>query len=247
MGPVAGKAWPKPGGAEFARVASERTGGGDRGGAYVPQAKAEGAGGGAESRGQMTRRRSRYFLDPPAGAAAAPCAGAGNLRPPPCPTRPASKVTAPRGQGLPGGGGPERWRRRRRWSRSGCDGPDRVPRRPYPAAATFTGGSACRRAEWGTGADPPPPDPGSRSRKTPGRPSRAPLLGTPPRKEIVPALRSFEKQTNPAALGCLPNSPDFYLRTGACFPPGEILRRKCFSIFGCSSGQHGKPGLCGCT
>lgn len=114
VGPATGKAWPKPGGAEFARVASERTGGGDRGGAYVPQAKAAGAGGGAESRGQMTRRRSRYFLDPPAGAAAAPCAGAGNLRPPPCPTRPASKVTAPRGQGLPGGGGPERWRRRRR-------------------------------------------------------------------------------------------------------------------------------------
>lgn len=54
----------------------------------------------------MTRRRSRYFLDPPAGAAAAPCAGAGNLRPSPCPTRPASKVTAPRGRGSREAAGP---------------------------------------------------------------------------------------------------------------------------------------------
>ncbi|MEJ1271322.1 twinfilin actin binding protein 1 [Cricetulus griseus] len=63
-------------------------------------------GGGAEGRGQMTRRRTRYFLDPPAGAAAAPCAGAGNLRPPPCPTRQASKVTAPRGRGSREAAGP---------------------------------------------------------------------------------------------------------------------------------------------
>ncbi|EGW10215.1 Twinfilin-1 [Cricetulus griseus] len=54
----------------------------------------------------MTRRRTRYFLDPPAGAAAAPCAGAGNLRPPPCPTRQASKVTAPRGRGSREAAGP---------------------------------------------------------------------------------------------------------------------------------------------
>ncbi|KAH0500125.1 Twinfilin-1 [Microtus ochrogaster] len=80
----------------------------------------------------MTRRRNRYFLDPPAGAAAAPCAGAGNLRPPPCPTRPASKVTAPRGRGSRESAGP---------SAGGADG--------FGAALGVTAPTVSLAALWG--------------------------------------------------------------------------------------------------
>lgn len=152
----------------------------------------------------MTRRRSRYFLDPPAGAAAAPCAGAGNLRPPPCPTRPASKVTAPRGRGSREAAGPSAVRRGRLWSGSGCDGPDHVPGGPVGPPPRNRQWVRENRAVWlGTGP----------SRGRPGPAER--LSSVAPVKEIVAALGSFEKQTNPTAVGCLPDSPDCLSQNGS--------------------------------
>lgn len=220
------------------RAASERPVGGILGGTFVAQASGAGAGGGAEGRGPMTRRRSRYFLDPPAGAATAPCARAGNLGPPPCPTRPASKVTAPRGRGSREAAGP---------SAGGADGigaalgttPPTVslaaltrrPPRNRPVAAR----EPRREDVPGDPAASRPPVPRTGRPKLAGllpRASRATFPQDPP-KEIAPALRSFENQTDPTAVGCLPKLPGFSLRTRVCLPFGEILSRKCFSIFGC--------------
>lgn len=221
------------------KVASERTGGGILGGVYVALESGAGAGGGAESRGPMTHRRSRYFLDPPAGAATAPCAGAGSLGPPPCPTRQASKVTAPRGRGSREAAG------RNAGGAHGI-GAALGATAPTVSLAALPGGRHVTGRWWlpeNRGCEDVPGDPAAsrppcreqEDRSWLGscrRPAER-LFPRDPPKEIAPALRSFENQTAPTAVGCLPNSPDFSLRTRVCLPSGEIPSRECFSIFGC--------------
>lgn len=126
------------------------------------------------------------------------------------------------GQGLPGGCGPERWRRGHHWSGSESHGSHCVPRGPTrrpprnrPVAAReprredVRGDSAASRRPCGEQEDPklagllPPASRATFPRDLP--------------KEMVPALRSFENQTHPTAVGCLPNSPDYLSERGCAF------------------------------
>lgn len=90
------------------------------------------------------------------------------------------------GQGLPGGGGPEHWRRGRLWSGSGCDGPVRVPGGPLGPPPRNKQWVRESRALWfGTGPIRGRPGPAER------------LSSLAPVKEIVPALRSLKNKQIP--------------------------------------------------